>query len=170
MYSQLTCMVRSNTDADEVHGRLKRLAIVQDPPYDIQRLLEPLISHSGRSITVRIDHVSRDVSVIDTDIRHHVLGTTIRAFQSHRLQPQRFRLQPQRFRMPRSFATDTPSFSADAPVVHNRDTGKMCSICMESIWSADLQCLPCAHIFHRACVSRWLSEKQTCPVCRMQLA
>lgn len=158
MYSQLTCMVHSNVDVDSVHGRLKRLAITNDPPYDIQSMLAPHISASGgRSLTVRIDHASRDVSVIDNHISHHVLGTAIRAFQGHRLRP---RLQENMsfFRQERT------------PQTPNRNTGKTCSICMENIWTVDLQCLPCAHMFHRNCVSRWLVDNNTCPVCRISLA
>ena len=40
-----------------------------------------------------------------------------------------------------------------------------CVICQETIRSGD-QRLPCAHVFHRACLQRWLPEHRSCPVCR----
>ena len=42
---------------------------------------------------------------------------------------------------------------------------EQCVICQETIGSAGER-LPCAHVFHRACLERWLAEKQWCPVCR----
>ena len=40
-----------------------------------------------------------------------------------------------------------------------------CVICQETIRGGD-QRLPCAHVFHRACLARWLPEHRSCPVCR----
>ena len=40
-----------------------------------------------------------------------------------------------------------------------------CVICQEAIRGGD-QRLPCAHVFHRACLQRWLPEHRSCPVCR----
>ena len=40
-----------------------------------------------------------------------------------------------------------------------------CVICQETIRGGD-QRLPCAHVFHRACLQRWLPEHRSCPVCR----
>lgn len=44
-----------------------------------------------------------------------------------------------------------------------------CHVCMEEFSDDNsvLIKLPCAHVFHQECISRWLcNEKVTCPVCR----
>jgi hypothetical protein len=46
-----------------------------------------------------------------------------------------------------------------------------CSICLEQFAKGEKVCeLPCKHIFHDACVRKWLQQKASCPVCRMPLA
>eukprot|EP00761_Pharyngomonas_kirbyi_P009386 gb/GECH01009402.1/.p1 GENE.gb/GECH01009402.1/~~gb/GECH01009402.1/.p1 ORF type:complete len:166 (+),score=11.55 gb/GECH01009402.1/:1-498(+) len=47
---------------------------------------------------------------------------------------------------------------------------KKCSICWESLSNRnDLLRLNCHHIFHGACVSKWLKTHITCPICRKPL-
>lgn len=42
-----------------------------------------------------------------------------------------------------------------------------CSICMDSVTlGVEINVLPCNHWFHPDCVKAWLSEHDTCPVCR----
>ncbi|RAL64330.1 hypothetical protein DID88_002221 [Monilinia fructigena] len=42
-----------------------------------------------------------------------------------------------------------------------------CSICMDDVFlSTEVVVLPCNHWFHEACASAWLSEHNTCPICR----
>ncbi|KAB8337040.1 hypothetical protein FH972_021344 [Carpinus fangiana] len=42
-----------------------------------------------------------------------------------------------------------------------------CSICMDSVTTGvEISVLPCSHWFHPDCVKAWLSEHDTCPVCR----
>ena len=42
-----------------------------------------------------------------------------------------------------------------------------CSICMNDYVEGEvLSELPCGHLFHQACVNRWLPIKETCPLCR----
>lgn len=42
-----------------------------------------------------------------------------------------------------------------------------CSICQEAL-SASAICVAtkCGHVFHKACVSQWISNSRTCPSCR----
>eukprot|EP00210_Caulerpa_lentillifera_P003768 g3600.t1 len=43
----------------------------------------------------------------------------------------------------------------------------VCNICMESFGSGTLTLeLPCKHMFCRCCISEWLKENDTCPICR----
>lgn len=55
-----------------------------------------------------------------------------------------------------------------------------CSVCLESfdhVVSSGQSCeasprscsLPCKHIFHSACISKWFSKHANCPVCRFKL-
>lgn len=46
-----------------------------------------------------------------------------------------------------------------------------CNICMENYQNNDiLKKLPCAHLFHKQCISKWLvDEKTTCPICRQDV-
>lgn len=42
---------------------------------------------------------------------------------------------------------------------------KDCTICMRRTRRRHCR-LPCGHCFHKTCISRWLTEAETCPVCR----
>lgn len=42
-----------------------------------------------------------------------------------------------------------------------------CSVCMDDVHIGDeVVSLPCSHWFHEQCASAWLSEHNTCPICR----
>lgn len=42
-----------------------------------------------------------------------------------------------------------------------------CSVCMDDVHLNDeVVVLPCKHWFHEACATAWLSEHNTCPICR----
>lgn len=30
-----------------------------------------------------------------------------------------------------------------------------------------MRTLPCAHCFHRVCITDWLKKNQSCPICRL---
>ncbi len=46
----------------------------------------------------------------------------------------------------------------------------LCSICLETITeSQETIRLPCTHTFHDECVTRWLRQHSTCPVCRTNM-
>lgn len=54
-----------------------------------------------------------------------------------------------------------------------REVGAMkvlCTICTELFdGTHDISAVPCGHIFHSGCVSRWLETSLTCPQCRMRV-
>ncbi|KAH7384843.1 hypothetical protein BKA64DRAFT_151328 [Cadophora sp. MPI-SDFR-AT-0126] len=42
-----------------------------------------------------------------------------------------------------------------------------CSVCMDDVTiGVEVVVLPCSHWFHETCASAWLSEHNTCPICR----
>jgi hypothetical protein len=45
-----------------------------------------------------------------------------------------------------------------------------CAVCLEpSVPAQPVTELPCAHVFHAACIKKWLSTSGACPVCRLVL-
>ena len=49
------------------------------------------------------------------------------------------------------------------------DTGKKmgdCPICYEEVTKGTSTTTRCKHVFHKACLERWMEEKTTCPMCR----
>lgn len=46
----------------------------------------------------------------------------------------------------------------------------LCTICTELFdGTNDISAVPCGHIFHSGCLSRWLETSLTCPQCRMRV-
>ncbi|XP_058008189.1 uncharacterized protein LOC131182861 [Hevea brasiliensis] len=45
------------------------------------------------------------------------------------------------------------------------------AICLEELSGArfPLTKMPCSHIFHERCISRWLKVRNSCPTCRQEL-
>lgn len=51
----------------------------------------------------------------------------------------------------------------------NEDSAKQCSICFEDyVENDEVVTLPCdvRHMFHDSCISEWLKQKDTCPLCK----
>ena len=41
-----------------------------------------------------------------------------------------------------------------------------CMICMEEFEVGDtIKRLRCKHLYHSKCISKWLKQKKTCPIC-----
>jgi len=40
-----------------------------------------------------------------------------------------------------------------------------CAICLEIIFSDDIEGLLCGHIFHKKCIKSWRSRSNLCPIC-----
>ena len=154
MSSECTFVIDSSQDILELHGILKRHAIMFSPPYPITRLMSPYMANSGRQIKVVIHHASRDVQIIEESISRHVLSTTIRAFQTHRLSAP---VNLSRMRPLRQQTRTTRQGAA---------TQQDCPICFDKIHENDSSALPCMHVFHHRCIEPWLYQNNTCPVCR----
>jgi len=162
MSSQYTISIHVATDVDRLRNRIREYAIIHSPPYELSRMLAPYRSPSGgRLLKIVISHSTRNVHIIDAEIRHHVLRTAVTAFQHHRLghassspylMPTRILSAPERAPRP------------------DRSTGQQCTICFEDIMESNLEVLPCAHTFHRECIGRWTRQNASCPVCRFVLA
>lgn len=45
-----------------------------------------------------------------------------------------------------------------------------CSICYERYGRGDLKSvLPCEHTYHQFCIAQWLQERNSCPLCRVEI-
>jgi len=48
--------------------------------------------------------------------------------------------------------------------------GEVCSVCLSAYDACDLLIrLPCEHLFHEQCISRWLQQDGSCPQCRFHV-
>ncbi|GAA0146688.1 ubiquitin-protein ligase [Lithospermum erythrorhizon] len=67
-----------------------------------------------------------------------------------------------------SFVKNLPRFIFDR---ENEDSDDLaCAICKDSIHAgAVVNQLPCSHIYHPSCITPWLSERNSCPLCRFEL-
>lgn len=66
-------------------------------------------------------------------------------------------------------ATDIAASVAAGQVMQN--TAERCLICLED-WDAeaeqDCRLLACKHLYHTACIDRWLKARNACPLCRAE--
>jgi hypothetical protein len=59
---------------------------------------------------------------------------------------------------------------ANSLVVTALDEDATCIICQEAMIAGDDACaLPCHHAFHPRCLSRWLSFRPVCPLCKLEV-
>ena len=175
MSTELDCIVHQDVYISQIHNILKEHIIIHSPPYSLISILAPYIDNTGRKIKIIIHHNSRNISIVEPDIRHHILQTAVSAFQNHRLRSpatnNNFMNSFQTLHRASSrYSNRFTNFNTSSTSSPNVDSGQQCSICMETIMSNDVQCLPCAHVFHRHCISRWLQQSTSCPECRLELA
>ena len=156
MSSQCSFNIDASQDILQLHGLLKQHAILSEPPFAIASVMSPFMRQRGRSIRVVIHHRSRDVQVVESSVSNHVLQTTVRAFQAHRLSthaPTMFEDRP----------VFQPTVSVQSPAI---PTQCECPICFDTICANQGLALPCMHAFHAQCIRQWLVDNRTCPVCR----
>ena len=53
----------------------------------------------------------------------------------------------------------------DNEVLDINDTD-LCSICLTTMNGYDTRVTPCRHVFHETCLTAWIKESSTCPLCR----
>ncbi|KAK6142587.1 hypothetical protein DH2020_022935 [Rehmannia glutinosa] len=59
-------------------------------------------------------------------------------------------------------------------VIDNSNIEMACSICLEDISNEDscgeeLISMPCSHVFHINCITKWLRNSHYCPICRFKM-
>ncbi|MCD7472717.1 hypothetical protein HAX54_014046 [Datura stramonium] len=56
-------------------------------------------------------------------------------------------------------------------VVDERNIKDECMICLEKIGKerSEVLCMPCSHIFHGECITKWLEKSHYCPLCRFEM-
>lgn len=51
------------------------------------------------------------------------------------------------------------------------EAGRVCIICRDEMTTRDCKALPvCQHMFHKSCLREWLTQQQSCPTCRSDIA
>lgn len=172
------CYFRTDVPITTLHGILKRHVIIYNPPYNIRGILSEYFCEEGPGeIKIVIEHSTRHVDMNPID-RHSVstlvTRTMVDVFQTHRLQPPVSARGTAPYRIADSPLRPVPYRIADGPLrpAVGQQTGHSCCICMDPIFSDTLLVLPCAHLFHAACIERWVLETSlspSCPVCRTPL-
>ena len=49
------------------------------------------------------------------------------------------------------------------------DNGAPCAFCLDDLDAGGAVTLPCNHVFHKQCVTAWVSRHKDCPTCREKL-
>ncbi|KAH0756786.1 hypothetical protein KY290_020279 [Solanum tuberosum] len=51
-----------------------------------------------------------------------------------------------------------------------RNSNDECSVCLDELGEeTDVLRLPCSHMFHAECITKWLQNSHYCPLCRFQM-
>ena len=169
MSTEWSGTIHFNTDIRYLNSIIREHVIVYPPPWSMDTLLQPFITRTGRKIKIILEHNSRNCSIVESSISHHVLQTTVAAFQLHRLSSA-FPNPTARF--PPSLTNLTSVTDRRRRATSNRacdtssNTTQTCAICLSQISVNEFEILPCAHSYHQRCIQRWIMQSQTCPVCR----
>jgi hypothetical protein len=83
------CNILPHVHVHQIHNLIQQHVIVYPPPWSFDCLLQSLTIPNGRPLTLVVNYNSRNVSVVEQSITHHVIQTTVQAFQRHRLSQHR---------------------------------------------------------------------------------
>jgi hypothetical protein len=61
------------------------------------------------------------------------------------------------------------AISVPLPIISDNNQNDECCICMDVDNIQAWLILPCGHKYHALCVSRWLLQHHTCPICRFDI-
>ncbi|KAH0678066.1 hypothetical protein KY284_019151 [Solanum tuberosum] len=51
-----------------------------------------------------------------------------------------------------------------------RNSNDECLVCLDAIGEeTQVLCLPCSHMFHGDCITKWLENSHYCPLCRFEM-
>ncbi|KAK4371038.1 hypothetical protein RND71_010513 [Anisodus tanguticus] len=54
--------------------------------------------------------------------------------------------------------------------VDENNTKDECVVCLDEMGNErQVLCMPCSHIFHGECITKWLEKSHYCPLCRFEL-
>jgi hypothetical protein len=198
MSTEWSGTIHLNTDMSHLNSTIREHIIVYPPPWSFDTLLQKFITHSGRKIKIIIYHNSRNFSIVESSISHHVLQTTVEAFQNHRLSnsvsnpmymnhpslsssssatsSRRRRINTTKGNTTRAYDTvgdavffESTPISSISSSSPTVSSNHTCTICLTRISFNELEILPCAHQYHRRCIHQWMQQKSTCPVCRTSI-
>ena len=70
----------------------------------------------------------------------------------------------------KEFTPNAEGLEMTSAKTNMQDDEKACEVCQNAYTGNDeVLLLPCSHYFHTECISRWLGQTVTCPVCREEL-
>ena len=73
---------------------------------------------------------------------------------------------PSNFLDPIPVAPSTAQITSGTEEVANPPADTQCAICQDSVTADATRIRSCGHMYHRGCLSNWLTMSVRCPVCR----
>jgi len=73
---------------------------------------------------------------------------------------------PSNFLDPVPVAPSTAQITSGTETVANPPADTQCAICQDSVTADATRIRSCGHMYHRTCLSNWLTMSVRCPVCR----
>lgn len=71
---------------------------------------------------------------------------------------------------PKSSIDEIPTVEITPEFIESPDSCHTCPICKDEFEpGTEAKSLPCSHIYHGCCIVKWLSQNNSCPVCRAKL-
>ncbi|KAK4854791.1 hypothetical protein QYF36_001311 [Acer negundo] len=130
-------------DEDSLFGKLRVIFLTnEDLPKDVQKTMTSIIVDATKSIVCSTPNTGHKVEPILVQIRIvNVISMKENNLLTH------------------------------VVIEKGSLTGEQCVICLEefSLSEGEIILMPCSHIYHRNCITKWLKTKLHCPTCRLAL-